>query len=119
MTSRGILEQAVLHIKPGLENDFEAAFATAQGLISGMPGFIALELSRGIERPGSYLLLVRWHSLEDHEIGFRGSAEYQQWRALLHHFYEPFPVMEHYSEISRARRWGSPTSGDAAAPAES
>jgi heme-degrading monooxygenase HmoA len=39
---------------------------------------------------------VRWETLEDHTEGFRGSAEYQRWRALLHHFYDPFPVVEHY-----------------------
>ena len=68
-----------------------------------MPGFISLSLSRSIESPSTYLLLVEWETLEDHTEGFRGSPEYQQWRALLHRFYEPFPVVEHYNQVMSAR----------------
>ncbi len=101
MNTPGVLEQAILPIKPGREGDFEAAFTTATGLISGMPGFRSLTLSRGVERPDTYLLLVHWDTVADHEVGFRGSPEYQQWRALLHDFYEPFPVVEHFAEVTQ------------------
>ena len=96
-----ILEHALLPVRAGEEEAFEAAFAEARPIIASMPGFISLRLERGIERPSTYLLLVEWQSVEHHEVGFRQSAEYQQWRALLHHFYEPFPVVEHFqSELS-------------------
>ncbi|SJN16176.1 Antibiotic biosynthesis monooxygenase [Sphingobacterium sp. JB170] len=49
-----------------------------------------------MEKNDKYLLEVRWESLEDHTIGFRGSEDYQQWKQLLHHFYAPFPIVEHY-----------------------
>jgi heme-degrading monooxygenase HmoA len=94
-----VLEHALLSVKPGHEQAFEAAFRQARSIIASMPGFVRLSLSRGIERPGTYLLLVEWDRLEDHTVGFRGSAQYQQWRALLHHFYDPFPTVEHYQEI--------------------
>ncbi len=67
-----------------------------------MPGFRSLTLSRRLERPSTYLLLVEWDSLEDHTVGSRGSQDYQQWRQLLHHFYEPFPVVEHYEQVLTA-----------------
>lgn len=68
-----------------------------------MPGFGGLTLSRCMERTGAYLLLVAWDSLEDHTVGFRGSPEYQRWRQLLlHHFYDPFPVVEHYEQVLTA-----------------
>ena len=54
------------------------------------------ELQRCIEREGDYLLLVRWESVEAHEVGFRKSPQYQEWKKLLHHFYDPFPAVEHY-----------------------
>jgi heme-degrading monooxygenase HmoA len=95
-----ILEVATLDVVPGREAEFQAAFAEAQGIISSMPGYIRHELRRCIEKPSRYLLLVQWEKLEDHTVGFRGSAEYQQWKALLHHFYDPFPVVEHYAEVS-------------------
>ena len=94
-----ILEHAALQVVPGKEAEFEAAFAQAKGLISSMPGFISLSLSRGIEEPSAYLLLVEWESLEHHTEGFRGSSEYEQWRALLHHFYEPFPTVSHFAPV--------------------
>ena len=94
-----ILEQAVLDVKPGMERDFEAAFGQAQQIIAGMRGYRSHSLSACLERPGRYLLLVEWESLEDHTEGFRGSPEYEEWRSLLHHFYEPFPEVEHYTAV--------------------
>jgi len=95
-----ILEHALLPVRTGQEGDFEAAFAEAHPIIASMPGFISLSLRKGIESPSTYLLLVEWESVEHHEVGFRQSPEYQQWRALLHRFYEPFPVVEHFSQLS-------------------
>ncbi|UUZ58054.1 antibiotic biosynthesis monooxygenase family protein [Nocardioides sp. B-3] len=97
-----ILEQAVLPVIAGRETEFEAAFDEARHIIASMPGFGGLTLSRCLERPSGYLLLVTWETLEDHTEGFRGSAEYREWRALLHHFYDPFPVVEHYETVLTA-----------------
>ncbi|HEU0180996.1 MAG TPA: antibiotic biosynthesis monooxygenase [Agromyces mariniharenae] len=97
-----ILEHAILPVVPGREADFEAAFAEAKPIIASMPGFVDLTLSRSIETRNAYLLLVHWQTVEAHEQGFRGSPEYERWRALLHGFYEPFPVVEHFAEVARA-----------------
>jgi len=67
-----------------------------------MPGFGRLVLSRCSESPSTYLLLVEWERLKDHTDGFRGSARYQEWRRLLHHFYDPFPAVEHYVQVDAA-----------------
>ena len=96
-----ILEVAVLDVKKGLESDFELAFTQAREIIASMPGYISHDLKNCIEKPGRYLLLVNWETLEDHTVGFRGSDEYQVWRALLHHFYDPFPTVEHYRTVNR------------------
>jgi heme-degrading monooxygenase HmoA len=97
-----ILEHAVLPVKPGREPDFEVAFGEAKAIIAAMPGFVSLTLSRCIERPATYLLLVEWQRLEDHTEGFRGSPEYQEWRRRLHDFYDPFPDVEHYEQVHTA-----------------
>ncbi|MEJ2748958.1 MAG: antibiotic biosynthesis monooxygenase [Anaerolineae bacterium] len=94
-----ILEVAILDVKPGQQVEFEAAFAQAQAIISSMDGYISHELQQCLEVNGRYLLLVRWETLEDHTEGFRQSPEYQKWKALLHHFYDPFPTVEHYRPI--------------------
>ncbi len=91
-----ILEVAVLNIKEGLSEAFEINFEKAKKIISSRKGYSSHELKKCIEQEDKYILLVNWETLEDHEVGFRKSEEYQQWKALLHHFYEPFPTVEHY-----------------------
>ena len=95
-----ILEAALLQVRPGSEAAFEAAFRRASPLIAASPGYLGHELQRCLEAPGKYLLLVRWVTLEDHTVGFRGSPAYQEWRRLLHHFYEPFPTVEHFTAVA-------------------
>jgi heme-degrading monooxygenase HmoA len=97
-----ITEQAALDVTPGREAEFEGAFAEAKAIIASMPGFQSLELHRCIETPSRYLLLVSWERLEDHTEGFRKSPEYEEWRRLLHHFYDPFPTVEHFSLVAQA-----------------
>ena len=94
-----ILEAALLQVIPGREAEFEAAFREASPIIASMRGYAGHTLSRCIEVEAKYLLLAQWESLEDHTVGFRESPEYQRWRALLHHFYDPFPLVEHFSEV--------------------
>jgi len=94
-----ILEVAILNVKPAQEKEFETAFMQAQKIISSMNGYVSHQLQRCIEINNQYILLVNWQTLEDHTIGFRESIEYQQWRALLHHFYDPFPEIEHYQSV--------------------
>ena len=88
-----ILEMAVLNVTPGREADSEVAICKACPLIEATPGFGSINLRRSIETPNRYLLLVSWHEVEAHTIGFRQSARYQKWRDLLHHFYDPFPTV--------------------------
>jgi len=94
---RMILEVAILEIKKGLSKDFEAVFKRAQEIISSMKGYISHDLKKCMEKEDKYILLVNWETIEDHEIGFRKSEKYQEWKRLLHHFYEPFPIVEHYT----------------------
>jgi heme-degrading monooxygenase HmoA len=97
MTNKApILEVAFLDVIPGQEVDFEAAFSEASTIISSMDGYISHQLQHCIEKPNRYLLHVHWKSLEAHTVGFRTSEKYQEWKRLLHHFYDPFPVVEHY-----------------------
>lgn len=65
-----------------------------------MPGYISHELRRCLETENRYILLVRWETIEHHTKGFRGSPQYQQWKTLLHHFYNPFPEVEHYQLVA-------------------
>jgi heme-degrading monooxygenase HmoA len=101
-----ILEHAILDVRPGESPQFELAFAEAKAIIAAMPGFDHLELQRCLEVPNRYVLLVGWDRLEDHTEGFRGSSDFQRWRELLHHFYDPFPNVEHYEPVFEVTRPG-------------
>ena len=94
-----ILEVAILDVIHGQEREFQAAFAEASPIISSMSGYVSHQLQRCVEKKNRYILLVHWETLEAHTIGFRGSTEYQEWKKLLHHFYDPFPSVEHYELI--------------------
>jgi quinol monooxygenase YgiN len=89
----------VLDVRAGESGRFEEAFRRAEPLIASSPGYQRHELRRCVEQDGRYLLLVWWDTLEAHTQGFRGSAAYQEWKRLLHHFYEPFPAVEHYAPL--------------------
>jgi len=94
-----ILEMAILDVKPGQEVEFEHAFSQAQKIISKMEGYLSHQLQRNLEKSQRYVLFVNWEKVEHHTKGFRDSPEYQKWRELLHHFYEPFPEVEHYAVV--------------------
>jgi 2-hydroxychromene-2-carboxylate isomerase/heme-degrading monooxygenase HmoA len=95
-----ILEVAILDVKRERAAEFEASFAVARAILRASPGYVSHELRRRVEAPGRYVLLVRWRSLDDHVEGFRKSAGYQEWKRLLHHFYDPFPTVEHFEPIA-------------------
>jgi heme-degrading monooxygenase HmoA len=94
-----ILEAVMLNVNPDQANHFEEAFKQASPIIRSAAGYLSHELHKCLESDGKYLLLVRWRTLEDHTVGFRRSAAYQEWKKLLHRFYDPFPAVEHFTEV--------------------
>ncbi|HWE65982.1 MAG TPA: antibiotic biosynthesis monooxygenase [Acidimicrobiales bacterium] len=102
MPGHPVTEHAILPVIPGQEAEFIETMDRAKAIIAASPGFISLRVQRGLEQPSTFLLLVEWESLEAHTEGFRGSEAYQEWRALLHHFYDPFPVVEHFETVATA-----------------
>lgn len=97
-----IVEHAVLSIKAGQEEAFITAMNEALPLISATQGFRSLKVSRGVESPSLFVLDVEWDSIEAHVEGFRGSDRFEEWRRLTHHFYEPAPIVEHFTPIAEA-----------------
>lgn len=98
-----ILEVANLQVKASQTYEFEQSFRQASQIISSMKGYISHELQRCLEVDNQYILLVRWETLADHTEGFRGSAEYQEWKKLLHHYYDPFPAVHHYEIVESSQ----------------
>jgi heme-degrading monooxygenase HmoA len=94
-----ILEVAILNVIDDKLKQFEIDFVTAGQYISSTRGYIKHSLNKCIEHENKYILLVEWDALEDHTIGFRQSEQYQHWKQLLHHYYDPFPTVEHYEKV--------------------
>jgi heme-degrading monooxygenase HmoA len=83
-----VLDVAMLQVRVGQGERVEAAFRKAAPIVASMKGYLGHEVQRCLE--------VEWEALEDHTVGFRGSADYLEWKALLHHFYDSFPTVEHF-----------------------
>ena len=94
-----VLEAVTLNIRKGQSDEFETAFRQAQPIIASMQGYISHELQRCLEVEDRYLLLVRWRTIEDHTVGFRNHPDFAEWKRLLHHFYDPPPVIQHYDLV--------------------
>jgi heme-degrading monooxygenase HmoA len=94
-----ILEVAILQVKKGSILDFERDFSIASPFIQSVPGYVSHSLRKCLEDENKYILLVNWEKLEDHTIGFRESEAYLEWKKLLHHYYNPFPIVEHYEMV--------------------
>ncbi len=94
-----ILEVAILQVKTGQEKQFEIDFKEAGQYISSAKGYIKHSLKKCLEEENKYILLVDWQDLESHTVGFRQSAAYLEWKRILHHYYDPFPTVEHYETV--------------------
>ena len=98
-----ILEIATLYVNTSRQKKFEEDFKIARQYISSIKGFIGLTLQKSIEQNNKYILLVEWEKIEDHLVGFRKSEIYNNWKEMLHHYYDPFPVVEHYKMVLEER----------------
>lgn len=91
-----IIEHVHLTIKPNQSQAFEVAFQKAKAIIYLMVGLNAVQLIKNVQDDHRYILMIFWDHIEDHTEGFRKSAAYQEWKALLHPFYDPMPIVEYY-----------------------
>jgi heme-degrading monooxygenase HmoA len=91
-----VLEHALIDIRPGTGEAFEAAVAEARQVIAASPGFVSLRLHRGVEIEHRYVLLVEWATLEDHTVGFRESPAFTAWRALIGPYFASPPEVVHF-----------------------
>jgi heme-degrading monooxygenase HmoA len=94
-----VLEIAQFEITPGAEEAFAAAYAEGRALLAQTPGFRGARMTRGVESPSRFVLLVEWDSVEAHEVGFRGSDRFGAWRALIGPHFAAQPVVEHYAYL--------------------
>ncbi len=93
------LEIAQIDVKPGLEAEFEAGVKKAAPLFQRAKGCKGMELQRSVEKPSRYRLFVQWDTVENHNVDFRGSADFQEWRRLVGHCFASPPEVEHTRQV--------------------
>ncbi|MBL7495124.1 antibiotic biosynthesis monooxygenase [Frankia sp. CNm7] len=94
-----VTEIAKFNVKPSTESDFIAAYHTVRHEIATSPGCRSIRMSRGVESPSSFLLIVEWDTLEAHTEGFRGSEGFLRWRAAIGPFFADTPTVEHVASV--------------------
>ncbi|MGA3128615.1 MAG: antibiotic biosynthesis monooxygenase family protein [Candidatus Korobacteraceae bacterium] len=90
-----IFEMAQLEIKPGMETAFEHGVALAVPLFQRARGCNGLQLLKSVEQPSRYTLMVTWETIDDHNVHFRGSEDFQEWRRLVGEFFVSPPQVGH------------------------
>ncbi len=94
-----VLEIAQIDVKPGMEQQFEDGVSRAAPIFRRAKGCSSMKLTRSVEKPARYRLFVRWATLENHTVDFRGSADFQEWRKLVGHCFAAPPEVEHVREV--------------------
>ncbi|TDC36333.1 antibiotic biosynthesis monooxygenase [Micromonospora sp. 15K316] len=95
-----VLEVALIDVLPGHEEAFAAAYTQARPVLASTPGCRSVRMTRGIESPSRFVLIVEWDSVEAHDENFRATERFTQWRALIGpHFANP-PVVEHFTDVA-------------------
>jgi len=97
-----VLEICTMEVRADSEDAFAAAYRQARPILTGTPGCRSVRLTRGIESPSRFYLLVEWDSLESDEQGFRRTDRLPRWRALLEQYYASPPVVEHANDVPSA-----------------
>ena len=92
-----ILEIADIRIQPGQQAAFEKAIELGLNTVaSKAKGYRGAKVNHGIENPERYVLQIFWDTLEDHTVGFRESALFTEWRAIVGPFFASPPYVEHF-----------------------
>ncbi len=99
-----VLEIADIAVAPGREDEFAAAYATAVGQLEASEGFRSARMTRGIESPSRFVLIVEWESLEAHTLEFRRSERFTRWRELIGPYFDGPPRVEHFVPVSARPR---------------
>ncbi|MGV7350048.1 antibiotic biosynthesis monooxygenase family protein [Mycobacterium kansasii] len=78
-----ILEIGRITIKPGMDEKFIEMVSThGAEIFDNATGCVGMQLRKSAVKPGSFALLLRWQTLDNHYVDFRESEGYGRWREL-------------------------------------
>ncbi len=94
-----VLEVALIDVLPGQEEAFAVAYAKGHETLATTPGCRSVRMTRGIESPSSFVLLVEWDSVDSHLENFRNTERFVTWRGLIGQYFAAPPVVEHFNDV--------------------
>ena len=94
-----VLEVADIEITAGDEDDFIVAYRSVRDVLAGTPGCRSVRMTRGVESPTRFVLLVEWDDIAAHENNFRGTDRFTAWRAAIGPYFARPPHVEHVQEV--------------------
>jgi len=97
-----VLEVALIDVHSGHEEDFAAAYRTAYSVLASTPGCRSVRMTRGIESPSRFVLLVEWDSVDAHVENFRNTDRFTSWRGHIGPYFAGPPTVEHFTDVSLA-----------------
>ncbi len=94
-----VLEIADFAVLPGKEDEFVAAVQEGLAYVTDTPGCRSARVTRGVESPSRFVLLIEWDSLEAHTVGFHESENFARWRSVVGPFFDGPPRVEHFDDV--------------------
>lgn len=94
-----ILEIADFRILADRADEFPSAVEEGLQHVAATPGFHNAKLTRSIESPNRFVLIIEWDDVESHTVGFRESESFGKWRAIVGPFFDGTPFVEHVDVV--------------------
>ncbi len=94
-----VTEVADISVIAGQEAEFEASYRRGREHLLASPGCRGVTMTRSIESPSRFVLLVEWERLEDHTETFRQGDGFARWRAEVGPFFASPPHVEHVEHV--------------------
>lgn len=92
-----VLEVALIDVTDA--DAFAHAYRGARSLVAGSDGCRSVRMTRGVETPTRFVLLVEWDSVEAHEVNFRQTERFTRWRAAIGPYFAGAPRVEHFIDV--------------------
>jgi heme-degrading monooxygenase HmoA len=94
-----VLDVARIEVHPGTEDAFLIAYRKVRHEVATTPGGRSARMTRGVESPSSFVLLVEWDSIGAHLETFRGSPRFARWREAIGPYFVGPPTVEHAVDV--------------------
>lgn len=94
-----VVEVADIEVAPGADEDFANAYRGVRDVLTTTPGCHGVRMTRGVESPSRFVLMVEWDSVDAHQRNFRDTERFTRWRAAISPFFARPPLVEHFSEL--------------------